>query len=131
MKPLISTPFVTSILCVLAARVMGNGPITNIGSEEERENERKTPSPSSADDAISETPYISYMDQIAYAQEFLNENHRADLSRVQCLLRKICPESYHKAIGSLREDQDPKIIYNIFGGVHQHAPNATKAEQKK
>lgn len=80
---------------------------------------------------ISEVLQIIYMNQLASAQEYLNENHQADLSRVQCLMRKILPESYYKAIVSLREQQDPKIIYNIFGGIHQHAPNATRVEQKK
>lgn len=83
------------------------------------------------EDAISEVLHVTYLDQIASAQAYLNENHQADLSRVQCLLRKMLPEPYHKAIADLRENQDPSIIYNIFGGVHQHAPNATRAEQKK
>ncbi|WP_455625773.1 transcription-repair coupling factor [Parabacteroides sp.] len=68
---------------------------------------------------------------VTSAQAYLNENHQADLSRVQCLLCKMLPEPYRKAITDLCEDQDPSVIYNIFGGVHQHAPNATKAEQKK
>ena len=83
------------------------------------------------EDAISKTLHLTYLDQIASAQTYLNENHQADLSRVQCLLRKMLPEPYHKAIADLRENQDPSIIYNIFGGVHQHAPNATRVEQKK
>lgn len=83
------------------------------------------------EDAISETIHAIYMEQVALAQAYLNENHQADLSRVQCLLRKMLPEPYHRAIADLRENQDPSVIYNIFGGVHQHAPNATKAEQKK
>ncbi|WP_241159989.1 hypothetical protein [Parabacteroides sp. ZJ-118] len=82
------------------------------------------------DAAISETLHLTYLDQIASAQTYLNENRQADLSRVQCLLRKMLPEPYHKAIADLRENQSPSIIYNIFGGVHQHAPNATKVEQK-
>ena len=32
-----------------------------------------------------------YQQQIDLAQEFLNENPQADVSRVQCLLRKIIP----------------------------------------
>lgn len=83
------------------------------------------------DAAISETLHLTYLEQIASAQAYLNENHQADLSRVQCLLRKMLPDTYHKAISDLREDQAPSVIYNIFGGVHQHAPNARKAEQKK
>ena len=83
------------------------------------------------EDAISKTLHLTYLDQIASAQAYLNENHQADLSRVQCLFRKMLPEPYHKAIANLRENQDPSVIYNIFGGVHQHAPNVTRAEQKK
>ncbi len=82
------------------------------------------------DTAITETLHLTYFDRIASAQAYLNENHQADFPQVQCLLRKMLPEPYHKAIADLRENQDPSIIYNIFWGVHQHATNATKAEQK-
>lgn len=32
---------------------------------------------------------------IRKAQEFMNENHYADISRVHCLLRKMMPKEYH------------------------------------
>lgn len=128
MFPLILTPTVTTALCVLAARTIGIGPLADIHGERNEEIERN---PVSSSSAISETLHLTYLDQIASAQAYLNENHQADLSRVQCLLRKMLPDPYHKAIADLHENQDPSIIYNIFGGVHQHAPNATRAEQKK
>ena len=38
-----------------------------------------------------------YISQIAAAQEFLNENHNADLSHIQRLLQKMMPERYYSA----------------------------------
>jgi phosphoribosyl-ATP pyrophosphohydrolase len=70
-----------------------------------------------------------YFDQIAAAQEFLNENHNADLARVQRLLQKMIPERYYDAIAQLKEHQDSAVIYNIYGGQHLHAPNAREVEQ--
>ena len=61
-------------------------------------------------------PSDVYMRQIAKAQEFLNENRNADLSRVKCLLHKMLPREYYDAIESLQEHQDPKIILQINGG---------------
>lgn len=70
-----------------------------------------------------------YIFQIAAAQEFLNENHNADLSHIQRLLQKMMPERYYSAIARLKEHQDPGIICNIYGGQHLHAPNARTVEQ--
>lgn len=69
------------------------------------------------------------LNQISLAQEFLNENHSADLSRVKCLLRKMFPREYHDVIESLKEHQDPTIIYNICGGNNIIAPKAKTAQQ--
>ena len=80
---------------------------------------------------IPEEFHRLYLYQIAEAQVYLNENHQADLSHTQCLLRRMLPAPYHEAIDRLRERQDVRVIYNIYGGVHQHAPNATHAEQRK
>ena len=80
---------------------------------------------------ISEELHRLYLYQIAEAQVYLNENHQADLSRTQCLLRRMLPAPYHGMIDRLREHQDARVIYNIYGGVHQHVPNATHAEQRK
>lgn len=41
-----------------------------------------------------------YLYMIRKAQEFMNENHFADVSRVQCLLRKMMSEEYHGLIVS-------------------------------
>ena len=57
---------------------------------------------------------------IQKAQEFMNENHFADVSRVQCLLRKMMSKEY----------QDPHAIFNIHGGNNLIAPTASQAEQK-
>ena len=80
---------------------------------------------------IPEEFHRLYLYQIAEAQTYLNENHQADLSHTQCLLRRMLPAPYHEAIDRLRERQDARVIYNIYGGVHQHVPNATHAEQRK
>lgn len=76
-----------------------------------------------------QTPNVKYLVQIAKAQEFLNENRNADISRVKCLMRKILPKEYHDVIESLKEHQNPQIIYEISGGSNIIAPNATCAEQ--
>jgi hypothetical protein len=55
-------------------------------------------------------PSDAYMRQIAKAQEFLNENRNADLSRVKCLLHKMLPRGYYDAIESLKEHLDPKCL---------------------
>ena len=70
------------------------------------------------------------MYMIRKAQEFMNENHFADVSRVQCLLRKMMSKEYHGLIDQIKECQDPHVIFNIHGGNNLIAPNASQAEQK-
>lgn len=67
---------------------------------------------------------------IRKAQEFMNENHFADISRLHCLLRKMMPKEYHDLIDNIKECQDPHVIFNISGGNNLIAPNANQAEQK-
>ena len=67
---------------------------------------------------------------IRQAQEFMNENHFADISRLHCLLRKMMPKEYHDLIDQIKECQDPHVIFNINGGNNLIAPNASQAEQK-
>lgn len=67
---------------------------------------------------------------IQKAQEFMNENHFADVSRVQCLLRKMMSKEYHGLIDQIKECQDPHAIFNIHGGNNLIAPTASQAEQK-
>ncbi len=57
-------------------------------------------------------------------------NHFADVSRVQCLLRKMMSEEYHGLIDQIKECQDPHAIFNIHGGNNLIAPTASQAEQK-
>ena len=71
-----------------------------------------------------------YLYMIRKAQEFMNENHFADVSRVQCLLRKMMSEEYHGLIDHIKECQDPHAIFNIHGGNNLIAPTASQAEQK-
>lgn len=71
-----------------------------------------------------------YRSQIALAQEFLNENHHADLAHVKCLLFKLLPKEYFDYIEMLHEHQDMQIVINIMGGQNLIAPNAGEAEQK-
>ena len=78
---------------------------------------------------VSETYDTVYRFQIAAAQEFLNENRNADLSRVKCLLHKLIPKDYFEYIEQLREHQDPQTIINIMGGHNIVAPNAQSATQ--
>lgn len=78
---------------------------------------------------FTETLDTLYLNQITSAQEFLNENPRADLSRVKCLLRKMLPKAYHEVIDQLKQHQDPKVIINIHGGHNLIAPDAREAKQ--
>ena len=71
-----------------------------------------------------------YLYMIRKAQEFMNENHFADVSRVQCLLRKMMSKEYHGLIDQIKECQDPHVIFNIHGGNNLIAPNASQTEQK-
>ena len=70
-----------------------------------------------------------YLYMIRKAQEFMNENHFADVSRVQCLLRKMMSKEYHGLIDQIKECQDPHAIFNIHGGNNLIAPTASQAEQ--
>lgn len=54
---------------------------------------------------------------IRKAQEFMNENHYADISRVHCLLRKMMPKEYHDLIDQIKECQDPHVMFNVNGGT--------------
>lgn len=78
---------------------------------------------------VSEAYNAVYISQIAKAQEFLNENHSADLSRVKCLLHRLLPREYFDQIEQLREHQNPQNIINIHGGQNIIAPKAEQAEQ--
>ena len=78
---------------------------------------------------VSEAYDTVYRSQIAAAQEFLNENRSADLSRVKCLLHKLLPRDYFEYIEQLREHQDPQTIINIMGGQNIVAPSARSATQ--
>ena len=78
---------------------------------------------------VSETYDTVYRSQIAAAQEFLNENRSADLSRVKCLLHKLLPKDYFEYIEQLREHQDPQTIIKIGGGQNIAAPNTQEASQ--
>ena len=71
-----------------------------------------------------------YLYMIRKAQEFMNENHFADVSRVQCLLRKMMSKEYHGLIDQIKECQDPHVIFNIHGGNNLIAPNASQTELK-
>ena len=71
-----------------------------------------------------------YLYMIRQAQEFMNENHFADISRLHCLLRKMMPKEYHDLIDQIKECQDPHVIFNINGGNNLIAPNASQAEQQ-
>ena len=44
-----------------------------------------------------------YLYMIRQAQEFMNENHFADISRLHCLLRKMMPKEYHYLIDQIKE----------------------------
>ena len=72
----------------------------------------------------------TYLHMIRMAQEFMNENHHADISRLHCLLRKMMPREYHDLIEQIKECQDSHVIFNIYGGNNLIAPNAYQAEQK-
>ena len=54
-----------------------------------------------------------YLYMIQKAQEFMNENHFADVSRVQCLLRKMMSKEYHGLIDQIKECQVP-MLSSIF-----------------
>ncbi len=70
-----------------------------------------------------------YIHMICKAQEFMNENHYADISRVHCLLRKMMPKEYHDLIDQIKECQDPHVMFNVNGGNNVIAPNASQAKQ--
>lgn len=70
-----------------------------------------------------------YQQQIDLAQEFLNENPQADVSRVQCLLRKIIPTLYHPFIDKLHCQHTMGSTINVWGGQNQIAPQAKFATQ--
>ena len=80
-------------------------------------------------DIISEANNTVYTNQIAKAQEFLNETPKADLSRVKCLLRTMLPERYHRVIDRLKQHQDPRVIIHVMGGQNIVAPNAKDVSQ--
>ena len=66
--------------------------------------------------------------QLHVADEFLKHNHHTDVSRLQCLLRKMLPQEYHSRIDELKEYSSVSN-YSISGGNNVIAPNATTATQ--
>ena len=60
-----------------------------------------------------------YQYQLVQAADFLRHNHHADISRVQCLLRKMLPKEYHDLIDELEEDNHvPTNSIAISGGTN-------------
>ena len=80
---------------------------------------------------MSDSLDVLYRAQIAAAQEFLNENSKADLSRVKCLLHKMLPRKYFDAIESLKETQPPKVIFEINGGQNIIVPCVRTVQQQQ
>lgn len=80
-------------------------------------------------DMVNDTD-VKVDQDIMVKQEFMNENHFADVSRVQCLLRKMMSKEYHDLIDQIKECQDPHAIFNIHGGNNLIAPTASQAEKK-
>ena len=76
-----------------------------------------------------ESPDSVYLKQIAAAQQFLDENRNADLSKTKCLLRRMIPEEYHGEIEKLHEREEPKFVCIVNGGQNLIAPNVQTAEQ--
>ena len=70
-----------------------------------------------------------YTAQLVAAQEFLNQNHHADLSHTKYLLRDLMPKEYHDRIEKLRENQVHGNVIFVNGGNNIIATNATKVEQ--
>ena len=58
-----------------------------------------------------------YLHMIRKAQEFMNENQHADISRLHCLLRKMMPKEYHGLIDQIKECQDPHVGKQSFKAV--------------
>lgn len=70
-----------------------------------------------------------YMHQLKVAQEFLHENHHADVARLQVLLQRMMPSEYHEAILALREDKGIASV-EISHSQVSLAPSATTAIQQ-
>lgn len=79
--------------------------------------------------AAQESTQMVYITQLASAQEFLNHNRNADLSKLKCLLRQLMPQEYYGAIDKLHEREDTGTVYIVNGGINQIAPNAEQAKQ--
>lgn len=69
-----------------------------------------------------------YLKQIETAQAFLNDNRKADVSRIKDLFRKMLPQNFHSTIEQLKDSQDPQVVNNYYTST-QVLPNAVKAEQ--
>ena len=70
-----------------------------------------------------------YNDQIRLAQDFLDENPQADISRLQCLMRKILPSEYHFQVDLIRRTPAVAPTINVMGGHNLIAPQASTATQ--
>lgn len=71
-----------------------------------------------------------YTEQIAYAQDYLDDNCNTDLSKLKCLLRYLMPREYYGEIDKLHERKDSETVYIINGGNNLIAPNARLAKQQ-
>lgn len=78
---------------------------------------------------VNPRPADIYIRQIQLAQEFLNENRHADVSRLQCLLRKIIPQEFHADIDRISLHPYTPPVVNINGGQNVIAPNANTVGQ--
>ena len=75
-------------------------------------------------DPIKET----YKHQLEVAQDFLHENHHADVARLQVLLQRMMPLEYHDAILALKEGKSIASV-EISNSQVSLAPSASTAIQ--
>ncbi len=91
--------------------------------QERRVQERCASSPS-----VTEEAEAIYRHQLAQAQQFANENSKADISRLHDLLRRIMPAEFHGEIDNIREGK-AFVRIEISGGNNQILPGADAGVQ--
>lgn len=82
-----------------------------------------------SDTEVPDNEACIYEQQLQQAQQFVNENSKADVSRIRDLLRKIMPVECYAEIDRIKEAKAFNH-FEINGGSNQILPNAKIAIQR-
>lgn len=81
------------------------------------------------DEQIEKAIFENNIQQIKYAQTFVNNNKDIDCIHVHQLLQELMPQELWPMIKEIKKGQSPQTLIQVLGGNNQIQPNATTGVQ--